>query len=367
MQKPDVFQRLSRALLGGVAALTLLGTGSARALTTEEILNYHGADREQVLIDGAKKEGQVVFYCALIVNQALKPLADGFMKKFPFIKVAYWRGESEAIAQKLMAEEKSGNLQADLVEGTGVGEIVVQAGFAQPYYTPAIEEFPQRYRDSRNLWTPTRLSYFSLGYNTKLVPADKVPKSYEDLLDPMWSGGKLAWRIQSGSGTPLFLTNLRLAWGEERAMAYFKKLAAQKIVNFGNGSARTLVDRVIAGEYSIAMNIFAHHPQISKQKGAPVDSKLLDPVATTAGTMVVPKGLRHPYAAMLLADFVLSKDGQTILANAEYFPARPDVEPLESISHVVPGKVGVPDNFVSPENLNKYTESSEAIYQELFR
>ncbi len=348
------------AMLTGVAA------GTSRALTTEEVLNYKGADREQVLIDGAKKEGQIVFYCALIVTQALRPIADGFMKKYPFVKVSYWRGESEAIAQKLMAEIKANNLQADLVEGTGVGEIVVQAGQAVPFYSPKLEEFPTEYRDSRGLWAATRLSYFALGYNTKLVPIDKVPKSYDDLLDPMWKG-KLSWRIESASGTPLFITNLRLAWGEDRARAYLKKLAEQKIVNFGSGSARTLVDRVMAGEYPIAMNIFAHHPQISKQKGAPVDTKLLEPTATTAGTMVVPKGVRHPYGAMLLADFLLSKDGQALLANAEYFPARPDVPPIDAISHVVPRTLGVKDNFVSPENLNKYTESSEAIYQELFR
>ena len=67
----------------------------------------------------------------------------------------------------------------------------------------------------------------------------------------------MSWRIGSASGTPLFLTNLRTAWGEEKANAYFKKLAEQKIVNFGAGSARTLVDRVIASEYPIALNIFA--------------------------------------------------------------------------------------------------------------
>jgi iron(III) transport system substrate-binding protein len=79
-----------------------------------------------------------------------------------------------------------------------------------------------------------------MAYNTKLVPKDQVPQSFEDLLDPKWKG-KIAWRIESASGTSLFLTNLRLAWGEERAMDYFKKLSQQKIVNFGSGSARTLI------------------------------------------------------------------------------------------------------------------------------
>jgi iron(III) transport system substrate-binding protein len=150
-----------------------------------------------------------------------------------------------------------------------------------------------------------------------------VPRTYEELLDPQWKG-KLAWRIGSASGAALFLTNLRLAWGEEKAQAYFLKLREQKIVNFGSGSARTLVDRVVAGEYPIALQIFAHHPLISKAKGAAVNSQLLAPVPTTAATMVIPKGLRHPYAAMLLVDYILSKEGQTILLDAEYFLAHPD-------------------------------------------
>ena len=61
-------------------------------------------------------------------------------------------------------------------------------------------------------------------------------------------------------------------------------------MNFGAGSARTLVDRVIAGEYAIALNIFAHHPLISRAKGAPVNAQLMDPVASTAATMSVDSG-----------------------------------------------------------------------------
>ena len=221
-------------------------------MAQQDILTYKGPDREQKLLDGAKKEGQVVFYSAMIVNQALRPIVDAFEKKYPFVKVTYWRGETEDIVAKLSAEERANNVVGDLIEGTGVGELAVSAGFLTPYYSPSIDEYPAAERDPNNLWTPTRLSYFSAAYNTKLVPADKMPKTYEALLDPQWKG-KMAWRIGTASGTPLFITNLRLAWGEDKAMAYFKKLAQQKIINFGSGSARTLVDRVIAGEYPIAL------------------------------------------------------------------------------------------------------------------
>ena len=354
-------------LLGAIACAALLSAAAtARAQSNDEILTYRGADREQKLIEGAKKEGQVVIYGALIQNQAMRPLADGFGKKYPFVKITTWRADSEDIVQKAAAEVRANNVVADLIEGTGAGEQAVEANIALPYYASAVEGFPAAYRSSTGLWAPTRLSYYSIAYNTKQVGGDKAPKSYEALLDPQWRG-KMAWRIGSSTGTPLFITNLRLAWGEERARAYFDKLREQKIVNFGAGSARTLVDRVIAGEYAIALNIFAHHPLISKAKGAPVNSQLMDPVATTAATMSVVKGLHHPYAAMLLADYILSKEGQAILARAEYFPVDPDVPPLPALAPIVPKIAGVPENFIGPDKLIKFTDSSEDIYQKLFR
>src|SRR5262245_54318331 len=87
---------------------------SAHALTPEEIVNYRGANRQQVLVDGARKEGQVVLYSALIVNQMLRPLAAGFMKKYPFIKMTYYRADSEELLAKLSAETRANNVVADV-------------------------------------------------------------------------------------------------------------------------------------------------------------------------------------------------------------------------------------------------------------
>lgn len=350
----------------GILLSALALEAAASTAGAQDILTNRAANREQMILDGARKEGQVVLYSAAIVNQAQRPLALAFMKKYPFVKMTFWRGDTEEIIAKLSAEARAKNVVADVVEGTGVGELAVEANLSLPYFTPQLEAMPERYRDPRSNWTSTRISYFSIAYNTRLVPPDQVPKTYDDLLDPRWRG-KLAWRIGTSSGTPLFLTTIRLARGEEKATEYFHKLAAQKVINFGSGSARTLVDRVIAGEFPIALNIFAHHPLISRTKGAPVNSQLMDPVASTAGTMIIPRGVRHPHAALLLADFILSQEGQQILANADYFPVRLDVAPKDVLASVIPEHAGVPELFVSSDKLNQYTESSQKIFDEMFR
>jgi len=349
-----------------LAALVIIaGNPSAHALTPEDIVNYRGADRQQVLVDGARKEGQVVLYSALIVNQMLRPLAAGFMKKYPFIKMTYYRADSEELLAKLSAETRANNVVADVFEGSGGGEIAVEAGFPQAFYSPALDDYPKMYLDPKGHLAPTRLSYFSIAYNTRQVAADKVPKTYEDLTDPQWQG-KLAWP-NANTGRYLFMINLRLAWGEERAMAYFRKLSAQKIINFASGSARTLVDRVIAGEYPIAINIYAHHPLISAGKGAPVNAQLMDPVPSASGSLAVLKGAKHPHAAMLLTDFILSREGQEIMAKAEYFAAHPDVEVAPQLAGIVPKRAGYKENFVSPQKLKEQLESTDKIIQQLFR
>lgn len=355
---------LLRAL--SLATLGLGLGGAALAQSQEEILNYTGADRETFLVNGAKTEGALVLYSAMIVDQALRPLTEAFMAKYPGIKVEFWRGDSEDIAQRVLTEERSGNVVVDVVEGTSVAANLIKAGVMQKFTSPQLEEYPEAYRDPDHLWAATRISYYCMAYNTDKVKPEEVPKSYEDLLDPKWKG-QIAWRIGSESGTPLFITNLRTAWGEEKAEDYLKKLAGQQIVNFGAGSARTLVDRVMAGEYLFAVNIFCHHPLISKAKGAPVDSQLMDPVASTTATLLIPQKIRHPHAAALFADFLLSEDGQKILLGADYFPAHPKVAPSDLLAPIVPSRAGVGENFIRPDELVDNGERSDEIYQQYFR
>jgi ABC-type Fe3+ transport system substrate-binding protein len=250
-------------------------------------------------------------------------------------------------------------------EGSGGGEIAVEAGFTQAFQTPVLDDIPKIYLDPKGNLAPTRLSYFSIAYNTRQVPSDKVPKTYEALLDPQWKG-RMAWPY-ANTGRYLFMINLRLAWGEARAMDYFRRLAAQNIINFASGSARTLVDRVIAGEYPIAINIYAHHPLISASKSAPVNAQLMDPVPSAAGTLAILKGAKHPHAAMLLADYILGREGQQLMAKAEYLPVRPDVEPAPQLAGILPRKAGYTENYVSPQQLRDGLESTDRIMQQWFR
>src|SRR5205809_6594660 len=71
---------------------------------------------DTALIEAAKKEGKVVWYTTLIVNQAIRPLKDAFEKKYPGIELQYARADESQTAAKLLAEAQAGRVQADVFD-----------------------------------------------------------------------------------------------------------------------------------------------------------------------------------------------------------------------------------------------------------
>jgi ABC-type Fe3+ transport system substrate-binding protein len=356
---------LARALIGAAAAV-VLWAAPALALTQEEIANYSGPDRQKVLEEGARKEGRVSIYSGMIVDQALRPMAEAFEKKYPFIKVDYWRGASPQIIQKALAEARAGKVQADVLESTSLAPGLVRGGVVQRFHSPESDNYPKHLVDEKRMWSSTRLSYFGAAINTEMVKKDEAPKTWDDLLNPKWKG-KIAWRVGgSDSGAELFVTNLRLLWGDQKAEEYIKKLAAQDVVGY-TSSARQLVNQVMAGEYAIALNIFLHHPLISAQKGAPVAPNPMEPIPSLNGTVLMAKNAPHPHAAMLLIDFMLSKDGQNTFLAGDYFPANPALEPSKELKAIVPLVIGMKEQFISPDAVNDMNKQSSAWIKKYFR
>jgi len=290
-----------------------------------------------------------MFYSSLIPNLGLKAITEGFKKKYPFVAIESWRGTEVNIAQKTLAELRAGAPAGDLLEGSELAPIFIKSGFLQRFSSPEILKTPAQYRDKTGLTAATRFSYYGTAFNTKLVPPGTQPKSFAELLDPKWKN-KMAWRVGSDSGAHMFVANLMLSTGEAKADAYLKSLAAQNVVGF-TGSAQALIDRVIAGEYAITLTTAQHLPIIAASKGAPIAAQVLQPMPATVASIMIPRGTKHPYAAMLFVDYVLSAEGQTVLRDAQYFPVNEDVQPLKELQPVSPRLAGLKETFIDDEML----------------
>jgi ABC-type Fe3+ transport system substrate-binding protein len=343
---------MKRLRFAVMAVVGLLGLAEGSA---------HAADA--ALIAAAKKEGEVVWYTTQIIAQLVRPMSAAFEKTYG-IKVRSTRANSTELSVKIINESQAGKPQSDVFDGTSTVVVLKKEGYVLKWLPDPAKAYPAQYKDLEGYWVANNLYFLTPGFNTGLIPKGTEPRTYEDLLDPRWRG-KMAWSTSpTSSGGPGFIGTVLTEMGEDKGMAYLRELAKQKVVNVGS-AAREVLDQVIAGEYLIGLQIFNHHTVISAKKGAPVDWIRMEPVTGTLSVLSVHKDAPHPNAAKLLADFIISPQGQQIFRAAEYLPADPAVPALTPSLEAEGGKFRA--RFFTPEQTEDKMPEWKKVYDDLFR
>lgn len=273
------------------------------------------------IIDGAKKEGQLVWYNTLVQPHA-QGIIDLFMKSYPFVKASFWRGSSMQVYTKLMVEARAGRFSWDVLSLTDA-EFVLdlqQKNLISRYISPERNMFSEDLKDAEGYWTGYYALPTGLGFNTRLVKREEVPRTYNDVLDSKWKGKKISIDTQGHE----LLMGLTQAWGKEKAVEFFKELALQEPV-LGRGNNKR-IELAAAGEFPLVI-AFTHSIEANKTKGAPVDWVNLEPVVIQVDSIMLGAKAAHSNAGRLFIDFVLSQQGQELLQSYRRPTLRTGVEP----------------------------------------
>ena len=345
-----------RKTILAIFALAFLQTTPARAqgkpASLTALAAYSGADREQRLIAGAKAEGKVVWYTSL-AGSSYKDLAKGFETKYS-IKIEPYRGASSDIMTKITAEAQAKQAIADVVETTlATIRFFRESNLLVPYFSPHLAKYPAHAKENATkglvYWGIDRETYMGVGYNTNLIPAAAIPKTYGDLLKPELKG-KIGF-VSNETGTRTLGAILKTK-GEE----FVKKLRVQDIT-LHNISGRAMADLVMSGEVALSPTIFRDHALEAKAKGAPIDWVPMEVVPTNAGGVTLVNQAPHPYSAVLLTDFLLGPEAAKILGDLDY----------GSVFKPVPYKLWYPETGLSTAQYDKASERWEKLLREIGR
>jgi iron(III) transport system substrate-binding protein len=325
----------------------------ALAASVAEIAMYRGKDREQKLIEGAKKEGQVMFYNS---NTWMEVVAQEFEKKYPFIKVGVWRSEGRDVLKRVLEEYASGRYIADVVEtSTGI-EILQKRGFLQEHFSPELDAYDDdvkfKGKNGGVFFWANRELYIGLGFNTKAVPVNEAPKNYNDLLDPKWKG---RMTLAGGSSGPRWVGNVLTTMGRP----FLDKLATQDI-KVQNIVPAALANQVVSGEVPLSPTIFDSNMATAKRKGAPVEWRPLEPVLTNVGSSGMTTRSPHPHAALLFLDYLHSKEGQQVAMKGGLNSPRNDMDVAQKF------KKNYLDNQYSVEEFEKHFAQWQDLMKRLF-
>ena len=300
-------------LLMVLLAVSLWAT-SASAQTVKpmpiaELAAYNKPDREKVLYEGAKKEGKLMWYTSLTGG----PNSDApkvFETKYPGVKLEVYRGDSDAIIQRVLQEAQAKRFLVDTIETTfPVLKVMQEQKLLAPYFSPHLAQYPDEAKEKAEkglvYWATDRESYIGLAYNTNSVQGSAVPKGFDDLLKPELRG-------KIGFATTDTGARVIGAMIASKGPEFVPKLKAQQIT-LHSVSGRAILDMVISGELGVSPTVFLSHSRVSIAKGAPIKWVPMEFVPTNAGGVAVPANAPHPHAALLFGDFLLSPEGQKFL------------------------------------------------------
>jgi iron(III) transport system substrate-binding protein len=300
-------------LTAWLGAPAILFAQSKKPSTLAELVAYTGADREQILRAGAKTEGKVSWYTSL-AGSSYKELAQGFENKYG-VKCEVYRAASNELQARIAAEAKARQYIVDTVETTlPLLKSLREDGLLAVYTSPHLLKYPayakERAGNGLYYWGVNRESFIGVGFNPKLLAPSAVPKNFDGLMNPQLKG-KMGFTT-SETGVRMMGAILKF-----KGEAFAHKLKAQEISLYAV-SGRAMADMAISGEVPISPSIFRDHAMESKLKGAPIDWVAMEGVPTNAGATAIIYQAPHPHAAVLMADYILSPEGQKILEDLQF-------------------------------------------------
>lgn len=268
------------------------------------------------MVKAAKAEGEVTWYSSSPDTQN-KRVTDAFTAKYG-IRVQVLRLSSNGLQQRYSAEAAAGNIAADVVVNAGNSVSYAEEGIAKGWVEsiseagiPVIKggEYPAKF--NRGPTAIVQITPWLMGYNTDKLKGADVPRDWRDLLKAQFKGQIIMPDPRASDAYLDVLALLLDRYGE----GFFNQLRAQNLRFASQGSSA--VQSLGAGEGWIVGPTTSANIMIIKVKGAAVD--LAVPDLTSGVELQVMLSARakskHPAAARLFANYVLSKEGNTVYNN----------------------------------------------------
>jgi iron(III) transport system substrate-binding protein len=323
---------------------------AAAADPVSDIALYNGRDRAERIAAGARKEGSLNLYTSLTVEDMAA--LNGAFEARHGVKVRMWRATSDKVVQRALAEAKAGRHELDIVETNAPPlESLHREGILQRVRSPEHGELIGAALPAHGEWVGSRLNVFVQAYNTRLVERAELPKSYAELLHPRWKG-----RLGIEAGDEDWFAMVVTALGEAEGLRLFRELVATNGVSVRRGHT-LLANLVASGEVPFALTVYNFTAEQLKRKGAPFDWLVIPPAVARANGLALARRAPHPHAALLYYDFMIGEEGQRILEERGFLPARRSMQG---------SLAGQPLRLVDPALMLDQAERWTRLYESIF-
>ena len=271
------------------------------------------------LVSSAASAEQKLFVYTSMKESMIGDLKTAFVKKHPDVKVDFQSAGAGKLMAKIAAARESGKIMADVLWTSEVPDFyqLKAQGILLPYVPQDIKALLNPLPDYDGSFTAVRLGTLGIAYNTRLIK--EAPRTWADLQKPAFKG---AYGIANPalSGTAyMSVAVLSKAFG----WPYFEALRANG-AKMGKGSGQ-VVDDTASGD--LVASLAVDYITLDKvDKGATLALVYPPEMLVIPSPIAIFRNSPNVDSAKKFVDFVLSKDGQMIIANEGTLPVRSDVK-----------------------------------------
>ena len=277
------------------------------------------------MIPVANAGEQLMVYTSM-QESLIGSLRDAFVKKNPDVACDYYSAEAGNLMAKIAAERQSGKTAVDVLWHSEVPDFykLKQEGLLEKYVSPEAKNVKSPVKDPDNFFTPARLVTLGIVYNTKRLSGGGMsgrvvpPKGWNDLLEPRFKGGFAI--ADPGSSDIAFVSVAMIA--NTLGWQYLEKLGQNGTI-MGQGSKQVIVDTAW-GNLAACLGVDFIAIDIMK-KGSYLGLLFPNEFPVIPSPIAIMKGTPNRKAAEKFVDFLLSKEGQTILMASGTLSIRNDV------------------------------------------
>lgn len=263
--------------------------------------------------------GTVMLYSSLKETQ-LAAVKEAFQAKYPGIVMDYYQAGTGKIKTKIATEQQAGQVAADILWVGDTSDYLTfkDQGILEAYESPEAAAIAPAYKDADNLYVGARLVVMGLAYNINNVPKEEIPTKWTDLLNENFRD-MIIMTDPTESGTTAYLVGA-LVENPNYGWEFFEKLAAMG-TELDSGSSGTH-NNVAGGGYKVCIAV-DYITQTLAGAGSPIAFvyPAEDTIAISSPIALV-KGSANQENGKLLYDFILSVEGQKVLAANECTPIR---------------------------------------------
>lgn len=323
------------------------------------------------IVAAARQERELVIYSVVHDDAAIAELLTAFRKLYPFLAVANTDDDAARTYRRFMRETAAGRPSADFIWSPAMDlqEKLINDGLSLPYATPEMP-YLASWAHWQDLGYGVTLEPIAFVYNRRFLAGSEMPRTHAGLRellrrqDQRFDGRVALYSPEASEvGMLLLSQDIRVTGDSWTLFDTFGRVHA-RLYN----TSRDMLMNILRGNQWIGYDVIASYA-IEMHRDHP-ELEVVFPVDYTLAmsrVAFVTASARHPNAARLFLDFLLSRQGQDILKTHGMGPVRKDlsvpgeqarIDPIRTQAiRIGPGLLSDLDGLVRAQFLRRWRKS----------